>query len=82
MKKNNDIDDGIILSESDCEDLHELSTIKHPLDDDAKAVLKRKRAFIKRKATRDIKKRIAERRFFQRRRSKKVKRLEDKCPDI
>ena len=81
-EKEDDIDNGIILSESDCEDVHELSTIKDPLDDKGKEVLKRKRDFIKRKATRDIKKRIAERRFLQRRRSKKVKRLEDECPDI
>ena len=81
-EKEDDIDNGIILSESDCEDVHELSTIKNPLYDKGKEVLKRKRDFIKRKATRDIKKRIAERRFLQRRRSKKVKRLEDECPDI
>ena len=31
-EKEDDIDNGIILSESDCEDLHELSTIKDPLD--------------------------------------------------
>lgn len=81
-EKEDDIDNGIILSESDCEDLHELSAIKDPLDDKGKEVLRRKRAFLKRKATREIKKRIAERRFLQRRRSKKVKRLEDECPDI
>ena len=65
-EKEDDINDGIILSESDCKAQHELSTIKDPLDDEAKEVLKRKRAFIKQKATRDIKKRIVERHFLQR----------------
>jgi hypothetical protein len=56
LNEKEDVDDGIILSESDCEDPYELSIIKDPLDDKAKDVLKRKRAFIKRKATRDTKK--------------------------
>ena len=74
-EKEGDVDDGIILSESDCEDPYELSIVKD-LDD------KQEGDFIKRKADRDIKKKIAERRFLQRRRSKKVRRSEDECPDI
>ena len=54
-EKEDDINDEIILSESDCKAPHEPSTIKDPLDHEAKEVLKRKIGFIKRKATRDIK---------------------------
>ena len=43
-EKEDDVDNGRILSESDCEDQYELSTIKDPLGDEAKEILKRKRA--------------------------------------
>ena len=47
LHEKDDINDGIILSESDCKAPHEPSTIKDPLDNKAKEVLKRKVAFIK-----------------------------------
>ena len=63
-------------------DPNELCQVKDPLDAKGKAVILKKRAAIQRKAKREIAKRIAERRFLQRRRSKRIGRIEKECPDI
>ena len=63
-------------------DPNELCQVKDPLDAKGKAVILKKRAAIQRKAKREIAKRIAERRFLQRRRSKRIGRIEKECPDF
>ena len=81
-EKEDDVDDGLVVSESESEDPSELCQVQDPLDDMGKAVILKKRASIQRKAKREIKKRIAERRFLHRKRSKKIGRIEKECPDI
>ena len=73
IEKEDDIDTGLVLSESDIEDPDTLCRVQDPLDEIGKAVIMKKRASIQRKAKREVKKRIAERRFLRRR---------SKCPDI
>lgn len=80
--KEADVDDGLVASESDDDDPTELFQVQDPLDVKGKAIILKKRAAIQRKAKRDIAKRIAERRFLQRRRSKRIGRIEKECPDI
>ena len=80
-EKEENVDNGIVVSESEDDDPLEIASVGDPLDNKGKDVIKKRRAFIKRKAIRDIKMRIAERRFLKRR-SKKVKRIENECPDI
>ena len=80
--KEDDMDDGLVVSESESDDPNELCQVKDPLDAKGKAVILKKRAAIQRKAKREVAKRIAERRFLQRRRSKRIGRIEKECPDI
>jgi hypothetical protein len=80
--KEDDVDNGLVVSESDGDDPTELCQVQDPLDAKGKAVILKKRAAIQRKAKREIAKRIAERRFFQRRQSKRIGRIEKECPDI
>ena len=80
--KEDDVDDGLVVSESESDDPNELCQVKDPLDAKGKAVILKKRAAIQRKAKREIAKRIAERRFLQRRRSKRIGRIEKECPDF
>ncbi len=70
-EKEDDVDTGLVLSESDIEDPDTLCRVQDPLDELGKAVIMKKRASIQRKAKREIKKRIAERRFLRKRRSKR-----------
>lgn len=81
-EKEDDIDNGVVLSESDLEEPDALSRVQDPLDEIGKAVIMKKRASIQRKAKREIKKRIEERRFLRRRRSKKIGKIQNECPDI
>ena len=74
--KEADVDDGLVVSESDGDDPTELLQVQDPLDAKGKAIILKKRVAIRRKAKRDIAKRIAERRFLQRRRSKRLGRIE------
>ena len=69
------------MFESDCEDLHELSTIKDPLDDKGKEVLRRKRTLNERLPGR-LKKGLQRDVSFKDDEAKKVKGLEDECPEI
>ena len=80
--KEADIDDGLVVSESDGDDPTELFQVQDPLDAKGKAIILKKRATIRRKAKRDIAKRIAERRFLQRRGSKRLGRIEKEYPSI
>jgi hypothetical protein len=81
-EKEDDVDTGLVLSESDIEDPDTLCRVQDPLDELGKAVIMKKRASIQRKAKREIKKRIAERRFLRKRRSKKIGKIQTECPDI
>ena len=56
--------------------------IQSPVDENEKILIKEKRAAIRRKSIREIKKRIAEKRVMKRRRSKRIGKLISKCPDI
>lgn len=80
--KEDDVDDGLVVSESDGDDPNELWQVQDPLDSKGKAVILKKRAAIQRKAKREIAKRIAERRFLKRRQSKRIGRIEKECPNI
>ena len=81
-EKEDNIDNGLVLSESDYEDPDALFQVQDPLDEIGKAMIMKKRASIKRKAKREIKTRIAERRFLRKRRSKKIGKIQKECPDI
>ena len=76
------MDNGLVVSESDGDDPTELCQVQDPLVAKRKAVILKKRAAIQCKAKREIAKRIAERRFLQRRQSKRIGRIEEECPDI
>ena len=82
IEKGDSIDNGLVLSESDIEDPDMLCRVQDPLDEIGKAVIMKKRASIQRKAKREVKKCIAERRFLRRRRSKKTGKIQTECPDI
>ena len=56
--------------------------IQSPVDENEKILIKEKRAAIRRKSIKEIKKRIAEKRVMKRRRSKRIGKLISKCPDI
>ena len=56
--------------------------IQSPVDENEKILIKEKRAAIRRKSIKKIKKRIAEKRVMKRRRSKRIGKLISKCPDI
>ena len=71
--KEADVDDGLVVSESDGDDPTELLQVQDPLDAKGKAIILKKRAAIRRKAKRDIAKRIAERRFFAEKTKQKIR---------
>ncbi len=81
-KKQDEIDDGMIVSDLEPEDPEELLLVRDPLDDAGKALIKKKREAICRKAKREIKRKIAEKRFLKRRRSKKIGKILQECPGI
>ena len=85
-ERENDIEEGNIVSESDesSTDVNRqsLDEINSPYDAHALALIKKRRAAIRRKATRDTRRRIAEQRLMKRRKSKKVSRILQDCPDI
>ena len=66
--KEADVDDGLLVSESDDDDPTELFQVQDPLDAKGKAIVLKTRAAIRWKVKRDIVKHIAERRFFLQRR--------------
>lgn len=81
-EKQDEIDDGMIVSELESDDPEEFLLVRDPLDDAGKKLIMKKRAAIHTKAKREIKKKVAEKRFLMRRRSKKVGKILRECPDI
>ena len=81
-EKQDEIDNGMIVSDKERGDPEELLLVGDPLDDAGKKLIKKKREAIQRKAKREIKKKIAEKRFLMRRRSKKVGKILQECPGI
>ena len=56
--------------------------IQSPMDEQGKLLILKRRASIRRKCVREVKKRLAESRFLKRRRSKKVRKIISECPGI
>ena len=81
-----DIEEGNVISESDESssdfDTRSLGELASPFDSEGQVLIKKRRAAIRRKATRDAKRRVAEERLLKRRKSKKVSRILQDCPDI
>jgi hypothetical protein len=63
-KRQDEIDNGMIVSDIEPEDPEELLLVRDPLDDAGKALIKKKREAIRRKAKQEIKRKIAEKRVF------------------
>jgi hypothetical protein len=59
-----------------------LDGITSPFGSEGQVMIKKRRATIQRKATRDAKRRIAEERVLKRRKSKKVSSILQDCPII
>ncbi|KAL9976979.1 hypothetical protein ACROYT_G014330 [Oculina patagonica] len=74
-----EIDGGMIVSDSDSDCVEEWNRVRDPLDEAGLQFIKKKRAAIRRKPTRELNKCVAEKRYFRRRRSKRVGRIH---PDI
>ncbi|KAL9976977.1 hypothetical protein ACROYT_G014328 [Oculina patagonica] len=74
-----EIDGRMIVSDSDSDCVEEWNRVRDPLDEAGLQFIKKKRAAIRRKPTRELNKRVAEKRYFRRRRSKRVGRIH---PDI
>ena len=74
---------GLVVSDSDSSET-ELwqNEVKSILGDDGKRVIEKKRASLRRKSVRKAKRKIMEKRFLKRRRSKKLSRVEQQCPGI
>ncbi len=85
-ERENDIEEGNIVSETDESstdvNTQSLDEINSPYDAHALALIKKRRAAIRRKATRDTRRRVAEQRLMKQRKSKKVSRILQDCPDI
>ncbi len=82
LEKQDEINDGMIVSDEEFDNPEDFLQVRKPLDDAGKNLIFKKRAAIRRKAKRDIKKKIAERRFLMRRRSKRVGKILRECPDV
>ena len=82
LEKQNEIDDGMIVSDQESDNPEDFLVVRQPLNDAGKKLILKKRAAIRRKAKRDVKKKIAERRFLMRKRSKKVGKIVRECPDV
>lgn len=80
-EKEADVDNGVIVSESEGENMDNLSEVKDPLDTKGVSCIMKRREAIRRKAKREMSKRIAERRFLQKR-SKKIGTIQKQFPDI
>lgn len=78
-----DIETGNIVSESDESNSNgDIRKIQSPFDASGQFLIKKRRDAIRRKATRDAKRKIAEQRLLKRRKSKKVSKILQDCPDI
>ena len=83
LLKSNEGEEGDIVSESDSSDQEIWNRgISNVLGERGREMIKRRRAAIHRKAVREIKKKITERRFLKRRRSKRVSRFLSEVPGI
>jgi hypothetical protein len=61
LKKQDEINDGMIVSDEEFDNPEDFLQVRKPLDNTGKNLIFKKRAAIHRKAKRDIKKKIAER---------------------
>ena len=74
---------GNVVSESDESNSEEdISTLESPFEACAKVLIKKRRESLRRKATRNAKRKIAEERLLKRSRSRKVSKVVQECPDI
>ena len=80
-EKEADVDDGLIVSESDGETMNDLFEVNDPLHTKGISCILKRRKGVRRKAKRVIATRIAER-FLQKRRSKKIGTIQKQFPDI
>ena len=81
-EKEADVDDGLIVSDSDGETMNDLFEVKDPLDTKGMSCMLKRRKGIRCKAKRAIATRIAERRFLQKRRSKRIGTIQKQFPGI
>lgn len=80
---NNDLQDGMIVSESDCSDQEIWNQgVSDILGEHGRQLIKKRRAAINRKAVREAKRKLMEQRFLKRRKSKRVSRILTQCPNI
>ncbi|CAB4006294.1 Hypothetical predicted protein [Paramuricea clavata] len=70
------------ISESDESSSDDIRKIQSPFDVPGQFLITKRRDALHRKATRDAKRKIAEQRFLKRRKSKKVAKILQDCPDI
>ena len=74
---------GEIVSDSESEECREVYfDINDPMSDEAKELIRKRRAAIKRQARRLKATRLAERRFLSRKPSKHIRKVLSECPDI
>ncbi|XP_028409254.1 uncharacterized protein LOC114531845 [Dendronephthya gigantea] len=82
-EKEEDLQDGLIVSDSDSSDAEVWQNgISNVLDNNGRLLIEKKRASLKRKAVRVAKRRIMEKRFLRRRRSKRISKIIKECPGI
>ena len=81
LDRDHAIQSGNIVSESD-ESSNDNDIRKSPFDVPGQFLITRRRDALHRKATRDAKRKIAEQRFLKQRKSKKVAKILQDCPDI
>ena len=78
-----DLQDGMIVSDSDSSDAVVWKNgVSNVFDNNGRLLIEKKRASLKRKATREAKRKIMEKRFLKRRRSKRVGKIIQECPGI
>ena len=83
LLKSNEGEEGDVVSESDSSNQEIWNRgVSNILEECGREMIKRRRAAIHRKAVREIKKKIMERRFLKRRRSKRVSRFLSEVPGI
>ena len=78
-----DLQDGLIVSDSDSSDAEVWQKgISNVFDNNGRLLIEKKRASLKRKTVRVAKRRIMEKRFLRRRRSQRVGKIIKECPGI
>ena len=82
-QREQDIQNGEIISDSDASETELWQNgISDALGEDGRLMIQKKRASLHRKAVRESRRKVMERRFLKRRRSKKVSRILQDCPGI